>query len=399
MEKVLDLTDKNVPKENKVIGPGDYLDKANYTDVLERDYGPPFKTVRFCVTSKDELEKCQAFSKAAFSRNIRPRFDCVEEKDVFDCFKTIRDNGADIITLDGGLVAKAQAEFNLKPIVAEQYGNQGGSYFAVAVVKKDSPYKSFADLKGAKSCHTGIGRTAGYNAPLYTLIKLNLIKNTDCPYPKALSEFFSGGSCLPDSKDPRNKLTEPVSEKLCTLCGGDVDKKDLTTKCNFDQSESYSGYTGAFRCLVQGGGDVAFVKHVTVPGNTGNYKWINLIERFYDFHENLDGKNTESWAASLKSSDYELLCPDGGRAPVGEFKKCNLAQAPPHMVVTGNSKSDADIDEIRNALLSASNLFSKRPDWFRMFGGFNGKKDLLFKVNNLHRLVSSENWYYASNKF
>ncbi|CAH0552540.1 unnamed protein product [Brassicogethes aeneus] len=368
LEKILELSDKTLPKESKVIGPGDYLDKANYTDVLERDYGPPFKTIRFCVTSDRELNKCKAFSKAAFSRNVRPRFDCVEEKDVFDCLKTIRDNGADIITLDGGLVAKAQAEYNLKPIVAEQYGPLGGSYYAVAVVKRNSSYKSFADLKGAKSCHTGLGRTAGYNAPLYTLLKLNLIKNDECPYPKALSDYFSGGSCLPGSKDPRFKLPGDVSEKLCTLCGGDVDKKDIKKKCNFDQSESYSGYTGAFRCLVESGGDVAFVKHVTVPGNT-------------------NGKVSDSWAANLKSSDYELLCPDGGRASVEDYEKCNLVEAPPHMVVTGNSKSDSDIDEIRNALISASSLFGGRPAWFRLFGDFDGKKDLLFK-NSATGLIS-----------
>lgn len=173
-----------------------------------------------------------------------------------------------MIALDGGLVDKAQREYNLVPILAEQYGKSGGSYYAVAVVKKSSSYHSFGDLKGAKSCHTGIGRTAGYNAPLSALIKLNLINRTDCPYPKALAKFFSQ-SCLPGAKDERHGVAESDADKLCALCGGDVDKNDSSKKCNFDSSESFSGYTGAFRCLVQGGGDVAFVKHVTVPGNTG----------------------------------------------------------------------------------------------------------------------------------
>lgn len=39
LEKVLELSDKTVPHESKVIGPKDHLDKANYTDVVERDYG------------------------------------------------------------------------------------------------------------------------------------------------------------------------------------------------------------------------------------------------------------------------------------------------------------------------------------------------------------------------
>lgn len=274
--------------------------------------------------------------------------------------KTIRDNGADIITLDAGLVDTATRDFNLIPILAEQYGPTGGSYYAVAVVRKDSSVQSFEDLRGKKSCHTGIGRTAGYNAPLSILVTKGLIKKADCPYPKALSEFFTAGSCLPGAKDSRYKLESATSEKLCSLCGGDVDKHDGSSKCNFDQSESYSGYTGAFRCLVQAGGDVAFVKHVTVPGNT-------------------DGKNTEEWAKNLKSQDYELLCPNGGRAPVTDFEKCHLAHAPPHMVITSNTKSESLIDEIRNALIMISTEFTKRPDIFKLFGSYNGKKDLLFK--------------------
>ncbi|XP_022906419.1 transferrin [Onthophagus taurus] len=357
LEKVLEISDKNVAKPNKVITPGDYLDKGNYTDVVERDYGPPYKTARFCVTNDDELAKCQALTESAFTRNIRPRFDCVQERSIEGCMKAIRDGAADIITLDAGLANRAEKEFNLRPIVSETYGKSGGIYYTVAVVKKNSLYKSFADLKGAKSCHTGYARTAGYNAPLYTLIKLDLIKKTSCPYPKALADYFSG-SCLPGAKNPSLKLNGEIADKLCSLCIGN--NGDKSTKCNFDQSESYSGYSGAFRCLVEGDGDVAFVKHVTVPGNT-------------------DGKNKEDWAINLKSSDYELLCPNGGRAPIGDYEKCFLSQAPPHMVVTSNTKSPGDIEELQNVLVDLGEQYTERPDLFKLFGSFNGRKDLLFK--------------------
>jgi len=52
-------------------------------------------------------------------------------------------------------------EYNLKPIISEVYAEHGALYFAVAVVKKSSSYQSIDDLRGAKSCHTGYGRTAG----------------------------------------------------------------------------------------------------------------------------------------------------------------------------------------------------------------------------------------------
>jgi hypothetical protein len=41
------------------------------------------------------------------------------------------------------------------------------------------------------------------------------------------------------------------------------------SRCSASNNESYFGYTGAFRCLASGSGDVAFVKHTTVPENTG----------------------------------------------------------------------------------------------------------------------------------
>ncbi|WP_164732434.1 hypothetical protein, partial [Neisseria meningitidis] len=65
------------------------------------------------------------------------------------------------------------------------------------------------------------------------------------------------------------------------LCVGNSDKNDASTKCYPDVGEDYFGYTGAFRCLAAGAGDVAFVKHSTVLNNT-------------------DGHNSEAWARDLK---------------------------------------------------------------------------------------------------
>jgi len=45
--------------------------------------------------------------------------------------------------------------------VAEKYGQEDSSFFAVAVVKSDSGIRDFRDLRGKNSCHTAYNDTAG----------------------------------------------------------------------------------------------------------------------------------------------------------------------------------------------------------------------------------------------
>ncbi|PSN50992.1 Transferrin [Blattella germanica] len=263
LSKVLDLNNKTIPVDNQ--GP----------------YSP-----EYYLNKDTELQKCRLLKNAAFSRDIRPAFDCVQEAGLHECLRTIRDDGADVMTLDGGEVFIAQRQYNLKPIVAEQYGEHGSLYYAVAVVKKSSSYQSIEDLRG-------------WNVPLYTLLNKGLISRNSCPYSSALSTFFTGGSCVPGALVPENNPNNQNPETLCSICAGNLDAptNDPAWKCSFSNNESYFGYTGAFRCLAAGG----------------------------------DGHNTAAWASGLKSEDYELLCPDGGRAPVTEYLRCHLAQVPPHM--------------------------------------------------------------------
>lgn len=48
------------------------------------------------------------------------------------------------------------------------------SYFAVAVVKKGSSFM-INDLQGKRSCHTGLGRSAGWVIPIGTLVRRRAI--------------------------------------------------------------------------------------------------------------------------------------------------------------------------------------------------------------------------------
>lgn len=63
-------------------------------------------------------------------------------------------------------------------------------------------------------------------------------------------------------------------------------------RCRRDASEDYFGHVGAVRCMVEGGGDVAFVRH-SAPAEVSA------------------GRRREWWARDLLPDDLQLLCPDG----------------------------------------------------------------------------------------
>lgn len=63
------------------------------------------------------------------------------------------------------------------------------------------------------------------------------------------------------------------------------------------------------------GGDVAFVRHLTVRDNT-------------------DGRNHAFWSRNRRSDDYELMCKDGRRLNIDHFAVCHLGEVPANAIVT-----------------------------------------------------------------
>ncbi|XP_005406866.1 PREDICTED: serotransferrin [Chinchilla lanigera] len=294
----------------------------------------PEKTVRWCAVLDHEASKCASF-RDSMKKVLPdgPRVICVKKNSHLDCIKSIAANEADAVTVDGGLVHEAGlAPKNLKPIVAEFYGSQENPqtfYFAVAVVKKGTDFQ-LNQLQGKKSCHTGLGRSAGWNIPIGLLF-------CDLPEPrkpleKAVASFFSG-SCVPCADGA-------AFPQLCQLCPG----------CGCSSLQPYFGYAGAFKCLSDGNGDVAFIKHLTI-------------------FEVLPDK--------ADRDQYELLCPDNTRKSVDEYAQCHLAKVPSHAVVARSVDGKEDL--IWELLSAAQEHFGKdKSKEFHLFSSPHGK-NLLFK--------------------
>lgn len=59
------------------------------------------------------------------------------------------------------------------------------------------------------------------------------------------------------------------------------------------------------------------------------------------------GINPDDWARDVLSTDYELLCRDGTRAPVSKWRECNLARVPARAVIV---RPDVDASLIYKTL-------------------------------------------------
>uniref|UniRef100_A0A8D2JA84 Melanotransferrin n=1 Tax=Varanus komodoensis TaxID=61221 RepID=A0A8D2JA84_VARKO len=308
--------------------------------------------LRWCVLSTEEIRKCSAMAMAFQRKSLKPQIQCVSATSQEQCMQWIQ-VAVDAVTLAGEDVYLAGKTYGLALAAGERYadGDSTSTYYAVAVVRRAaSDAFTIHELKGKKSCHTGYGRTAGWKIPVGLLLRMGLIQPQGCSILKAVSSFFSA-SCIPAAS------REDYPASLCELCVGD-DRGNH--KCDASSQERYYGYAGAFRCLAESQGDVAFVKHTSV-------------------FENTDGNNAESWASQLQSEDFQLLCPNGARAEVGQFAECHWGRVPARAVMV---HPDSSALAVYGLLDKAQDFFGDDNNTygFKMFSStdFEGQ-DLIFK--------------------
>jgi melanoma-associated antigen p97 len=295
--------------------------------------------------------------KNAFaSRNVKPDLDCVSADSAWECMNMIKNRLADLITLDPADAYRANRYFGLEPLAAEDYGTatEQPIFYAVAVVKRTDLTTNLWNLRTKKACGSAFGDMAGWHVPVNYLISIKELYVKNCHVPKIAGEYF-GRSCFPGSLDYNYNTLYTNPRALCLRCyskGSDY--------CSRSQREYYYGDTGAFRCLNEGEGDVAFVRHTSVQANT-------------------DGRNTDQWARPNRQTDYELICKDGTRKSIEKYADCNLMKVPSRVVMVGGHRTEIQRSYLWNMLNFAQQLFGSdtNPD-FSLFESQKEHPDLIF---------------------
>ncbi|XP_022703408.1 melanotransferrin-like isoform X2 [Varroa jacobsoni] len=321
----------------------------------------PVPSAGFCVVSSQEYDKCQRMRSAFKAQNLKPDIHCVLAPTQLVCMHMIHQGNADLAMFEAGDIYRAGSRFGLVPILAEQYNLDEPYYYAVGVAQQKDKDTDLLYLKGKRVCSGGMFTAVGYVIPLAFLLTNDRMRSYGCDSARAMSEFFAKG-CVPGALN--KEFAAPHSNEyksyrnLCDLCHG-----ESRNYCSRDASEQFYGHSGAFRCLVEGGGEVAFVKHTTIFENTA-------------------GRNPLPWARNVAPEDFELLCRDGSRQTFDKYKDCNLGKVAANAMMTSKHKLTQEIEAYIALFVYAQQHYGSKYSeefTFKMFVSEYNHRDLIFQ--------------------
>jgi ABC-type phosphate/phosphonate transport system substrate-binding protein len=155
---------------------------------------------------------------------------------------------ADVAFLDGGAGYVAWKSHGLEAVIADQKDDGSTSYTAAAWVLNSSNITSLEQLEGKNSCHTGWLKSAGMLMPMGYLI----------------------GNGLVDVQGPSDEI-----ESLRTTIEAHFDNASIPSSGGL-----YYGYSGAFNCITQGVGDVAFAKTSSYEDHCEGNDWCLDLDQY-----------------------------------------------------------------------------------------------------------------------
>ncbi|XP_043462927.1 uncharacterized protein LOC122498976 [Leptopilina heterotoma] len=249
--------------------PLDYLQRSFPEYYSLKDYAKctPDRTIKWCVTTNLEAEKCKWISFAAQSHGLEPLIKCVQETSRENCMESVKNGISDIFAIEKS--EEVEAKRRGLEAIAYMMMNSGLEDITVALVHKFSNFTSLRALENHKACFPGY-REFEWNTFLYAMKKLTGYSEWYSNDKEMVSKYFNE-SCVANlhngngsEKDfPKNLYS------LCSLSTQTNEKNILRQPRNptmivekFEmpkKEEIVNSDQAMFNCLIHNKADVAFV--------------------------------------------------------------------------------------------------------------------------------------------
>ncbi|ALC42235.1 Tsf3, partial [Drosophila busckii] len=315
-----------VPLDN-VIPVDDYLNQAiGYQSAYSFPECNPPRSIVVCTSSIIEHNKCSWLQEAAQVYGVEPNIQCIRTMNLQQCMEDTEFKSSDVVIVNQEQRVQAQRDYGLQPLLFEFAEGMHERYVTIALVHKNSEYKTFKDLRGARAC------LPSFEGAAHMAVQETILNVTG--HVETLHSYFNRDSCL----------WHPHKGRECPL--------------------HYKGEEGALRCLAEGA-DVAFL-------SSSVYK------------KYVSGNMTGDWLKPDTHLSYRLICPYGGIERRSKFEYCYLHWTTRGHVMT-HSSTTARQSEIYNSLQHMDHLFGKKykseTRSFTLYGAFDKHNDVLFHDN------------------